>query len=75
MNGRILDCMPSSNPVFIDTMVMAGVFAISKTGKESAIDEAKKAWKQVIIDLLSSVNLKPFELIVPTSVCHELSSI
>ena len=50
-------------------MVVAGVFALTKSGNN--IDERKNTYKAVIIDLVSILG-KSYLLSVPTPVCFEL---
>ncbi|MEK7079320.1 MAG: hypothetical protein AAB929_04585 [Patescibacteria group bacterium] len=62
--------MPSNPPIILlDSMVVAGVFALTKSGNN--IDERKNTYKAVIIDLVSILG-KSYLLSVPTPVCFEL---
>jgi len=60
--------MPEDKVILLDTMVVGGLFALSKKGK--SIDENKKEWKNVVVKIIE--NIKNRKLVVPPSVCFEL---
>lgn len=66
--------MPSNNNIILlDTMVVGGLFAISKINTV-AENQNKYSWDNGIRNLLNITGFIESSLIVPTSVCYELMS-
>ena len=66
--------MPSSNNlVLLDTMVVGGLFAISKINT-IAENQNRDSWDNGIRNLLNMSGFTESSLVVPTSVCYELMS-
>lgn len=63
--------MPSNLPiVLLDSMVVAGVFALTKKG--AGIDERRNTYKEAITNIISYFEPNKCLLRVPTPVCFEL---
>jgi hypothetical protein len=54
--------------IMLDTMVVAGIFALTKKGP--GVEENKKEWKRAVIKFTSDISNK--KIVVPPSVCFEL---
>lgn len=57
--------------ILLDTMVVAGIFAVSKNGGDW-LSENKQQWSDAILSLSKSIKATGCEFLVPTSVCYEL---
>jgi len=66
--------MPSKPEALLDTMVVAGLFAVTKT-KDKYIQSDKAEWKRAIESLFTKSGITEFRLSIPISVCYELMSI
>lgn len=66
--------MPTSHSfVLLDTMVVGGIFAVSKSDSPKE-NENKNSWKSAIANLINRASITNTQFIVPTSVCYELIS-
>lgn len=63
-DGALLDT------VLLDTVVVAGLFAISKSGKY--VDSNRSSWSTAITTLLARAKISRPKLQIPVSVCFEL---
>lgn len=65
--------MPSNSKVLLDTMVVAGLFAVTKN-KDKYAQSNKTEWERVIASLFKKCGLTDCRLSIPNSVCYELMS-
>ena len=56
--------------IMLDTMVVAGIFALTKTGH--GVEENKKEWKRAVVKLAKNVDNNVVRIVAPPSVCFEL---